>query len=49
MDLLKELKKEELPDDWKSTERFHSLDDYLISEGTWGGAHKFEYLTISPD
>eukprot|EP00111_Clytia_hemisphaerica_P003116 TCONS_00008846-protein len=33
MDLLKELKKEELPQDWKSTERFHSLDDYLISEG----------------
>ena len=31
--MLKELKNESVPKNWNSSDRFHSLEDYLASEG----------------
>ena len=31
--MLKELKNESVPKNWNSSDRFHSLEDYLVSEG----------------
>ena len=43
--LLKELKNESVPKNWNSSDRFHSLEDYLVNEGIVNTKYKIIHLS----